>query len=75
MLTASRLPINSIWSGVNIVASMRPSLAMLPNSQPDVASALSSRDTYMVSFRPGDGGMIVPGSGSPPKGRSGSEKP
>ena len=47
---------------------------MLPNSQPAAASALSSRETYRVNLRPGDGGMIAPGSGSPPKGRSGSEK-
>ena len=38
---------------------MRPSLAMLPNNHPDVASALSSGDTYNVSLRPGDGGMVA----------------
>ena len=63
-----------IWSDVNIVASMSPSLAMLPNNQRDVASALSSRDTYKVSLSPGDGGMTAAGSGSAPNGRSGSEK-
>ena len=46
----------------------------LPNIQLEIANALSSGDTYKVSLSPGDGGMIAPGSGRSPKGRSGSEK-
>ena len=45
MSTARNKAIASIWSALNTVASIRPSRAMLPNSQLAVASALSSGET------------------------------
>ena len=45
MSTARNKASASIWSALNIVVSSRPSRAMLPDSQLDIASALSSGET------------------------------